>query len=845
MKSHEVRSRFLKYFKNNGHSIVESAPLPINGDPTLLFNAAGMAPLKPYFLGEKKPPNKRLASCQKCIRTIDIDSVGKTPRHCTFFEMLGNFSIGDYFKKEAIELSWDFLLSELHLKPDNLWVTVYKDDFEAADIWIKEIGFPKDKLLFLDDDNFWSMGSNGPCGPCSEIFYDFGEEVDPGKTPANNSERFMEIWNLVFMSNNKLKDGTIGDLPCKNIDTGMGLERVTAAIQGKSSVFDTDIFEGSFDFLNSLSSSKNEESRRVIADHLKSSVFLIADGVLPSNIGKGYVLRRILRRAIRAGRTLGINKSFLKDMLPSISFYENVYHELKEKRDFVSSVIEGEELLFKKTVSRGERELELQLVGFKDKKIPGSVLFEMYDTYGLPLEISEDIASFKGLEIDYEGFEEGMKKQRERSKSDRIKKDDAWTYKGENHPTSREEGYVLESEVKSYSVKKDKTRIIVDKTCFYPEGGGQIGDKGRFLDQSGKLVLDVKKTFWDRGKLIHEGKADTEFKIGDFLKTKINKSHRYGCERAHTATHLLHAALRLIYGDSVTQAGSLVENDRLRFDVTLNENISDSDIAKIEKMVSQWIASNCNVNISFSSLKEARSIGAMALFGEKYDAEKVRVVSIGDEVGENFSIELCGGTHVEKTSQIGSFIISNFSSIAQGVKRFEAFTGFLSQDLAASSHGVIKRISNKWSINKDKFENRVLSLEQELKDLRKVNKNLIELKIKKNHDELMDSSQNIKGISFVVHKGVDRDILTDLAKSFSSNKDRVLAFLITEEESFNYCISVSKALVKEGLNASEILKNISAFLNGGGGGRDSFSQGGGKNRKGIDKAIEFIKKSIK
>ena len=845
MKSYEIRSRFLKYFKNHGHSVVESAPLPISGDPTLLFNAAGMAPLKPYFLGEEEPSNKRLASCQKCIRTIDIDSVGKTPRHCTFFEMLGNFSIGDYFKKQAIEFSWDFLLRELNLNPCNLWVTVYKDDFEAADIWIKEIGFPKERLLFLDDDNFWSMGSVGPCGPCSEIFYDFGEEFDPGKTPADNSERFMEIWNLVFMSENKLKDGTIEKLPSQNIDTGMGLERITAAIQGKSSVFDTDIFKDSFDFLNSLTLSENEESRRIIADHLKSSVFLVADGVLPSNIGKGYVLRRILRRAIRAGRTLGIGKPFLKDMLPSISFYENVYHALKEKKDFISSIIEGEELLFRKTVGRGEKEFELRLTDLKGGKVPGSVLFEMYDTYGLPLEICEDIASLKGFEIDYQGFEEGMKSQRERSKSDRAKKNDAWVYKGENYQTSREKGHILKSEVKSYSFKKGVTRMIVDKTCFYPEGGGQIGDKGKFLDQSGKLVLDVKKTFWDRGKLIHEGSADGEFKIGDFLKIEIDKGHRYGCERAHTATHLLHAALRLLYGDSVTQAGSLVENDRLRFDVTLNENVSDSDIAKIEKMVSGWITSNCNVNISFSSLKEARSVGAMALFGEKYDAEKVRVVTIGDESGENFSIELCGGTHVEKTSQIGSFIISNFSSIAQGVKRFEAFTGSLSQDLATNSHSIVKRISNKWSINKDKFENKVLLLEKELKDLRKINKNLIELKIKKNHDELMMSSQDVKDVAFIVDKNVDKDILIDLGKSFSNSKKPVLAFLTTREESFNYCISVSKSLIEQGLNASEILKNVSPFLNGGGGGRDSFSQGGGKNRKGIDQAITFIKENIK
>ncbi len=840
MYSFEIRKKFIDYFQKRNHFVVESSPLPINGDPTLLFNAAGMAPLKPYFLGIKDPPSKNLTSCQKCIRTIDIDSVGKTPRHCTFFEMLGNFSIGDYFKERAIYFSWDFLLEELNLNKDNLWVTVHNKDLESAEIWIKEIGFPEEKLLFLDEDNFWSMGPTGPCGPCSEIFYDFGEDKDPGKNPGDESERFMEIWNLVFMSKNKLKDGSVENLPSKNIDTGMGLERVTAAIQGKSSVFDTDIFKDSLDFLDSISSKKNTESRRVVVDHLKSSAFLIADGVVPSNIGKGYVLRRILRRAIRAGRMLGIEEPFLKDLLPSLSAYEDVYDGLKNKKSLISNLIEGEEHSFRKAVGRGERELESRLSEMNKKIVPGDLVFEMYDTYGLPLEISEDIASLRGLKIDNDGFEKSLQKQRKRSQSDRAQKGSAWTYKGGNVETVRKNANILSSSVKGIASKGEDTRIILDETCFYPEGGGQIGDSGFFLNSLNEKVFTVKKTFWDRGNLIHEGKKNKEISLDEVLSIQIDAESRRGCERAHTATHLLHSALRVVYGDSVVQAGSLVEEDRLRFDVTLESSISDDDLFKIQSIVSDWIFSNASIDISHTSLKDAKSMGAMALFGEKYNSENVRVVKISD-----FSIELCGGTHVSSTSEIGSFIITSFSSIAQGVKRFEASTGSLSQDLAIGSYSLIDKLSSKWSINKDNFENKISSMEKELKDLRKKIKTLNVSKIKSLHDDLIKSSKEINGVKVVFSKDIEKDILTDLGKSFCSRKDTVVAFLCTSSDEFNYCISLSKDSIKNELSASSILKGVSGFVSGGGGGKENFAQGRGTNRKGLIPSLKSIEEILK
>ncbi len=840
MLSFEIRKKFINYFQKKNHIVLESSPLPIKGDPTLLFNAAGMAPLKPYFLGIEEPPGQRLTSCQKCIRTIDIDSVGKTPRHCTFFEMLGNFSIGDYFKKEAIGFSWDFLLNELNLDKENLWVTVHQDDSESADIWINDIGFPEKKILFLNEDNFWSMGPTGPCGPCSEIFYDFGEHVDPGKTPSENSERFMEIWNLVFMSKNKTKDGSLENLPSKNIDTGMGLERITAAVQGKSSVFETDIFKESLSFLNSISMNENLESKRIVVDHLKSSAFLIGDGVLPSNVGKGYVLRRILRRAIRAGRILGIKGPFLKGLLPSISAYEDVYKDLKKQKSFIAGVIEGEEESFKKAIGRGERELESRLSDSKKKIISGDIIFEMYDTYGLPLEISEDIASVRGMKIDHEGFQNSLEKQRQRSQSDRSKKGSSWTYLGKNVQTVRKEKDSLSSCVKSIASKNKNTRIILDKTCFYPEGGGQIGDSGVFLNSLNEKVFNVESTFWDRGKLVHEGQKIKEINLNENLKIQINTENRRGCERAHTATHLLHSALRVLYGESVIQAGSLVEKDRLRFDVTLDNSISDKDLLEIQSIVSNWVFSNNIVDISHTSLKDAKSMGAMALFGEKYNSENVRVVKISD-----FSIELCGGTHVKNTAEIGSFLITNFSSIAQGVKRFEAVTGSSSHDLAVSSYGSISKFSNKWSINRNNFENKISSMEEELKDLKKKIKILNLSNIGSIHNDLIDSAKVVNGVKVVFSKNIDKDILVDLGKSFCSSKEKVIALLSNGSEKFNYCISISETLVEEGLDALKILKNISNFISGGGGGRKNFVQGGGTRRKGLISSVEFIEKNLK
>ena len=839
MYSFEIRKKFINYFKKQNHLVVESSPLPIKEDPTLLFNAAGMAPLKPYFLGIKNPPAKKLTSCQKCIRTIDIDSVGKTPRHCTFFEMLGNFSIGDYFKEKAIYFSWDFLFNELSLNGDHLWVTVHKQDLESAEIWTKEIGFPEERLLFLNEDNFWAMGPTGPCGPCSEIFYDFGEDKGPGKNPGDDSERFMEIWNLVFMSKNKLKDGSIEDLPSRNIDTGMGLERITAAIQGKSSVFDTDIFKDSLSFLDSISNEENRESRRIVVDHLKSSAFLIADGVVPSNVGKGYVLRRILRRAIRAGRMLGIERPFLKDLLPTLSAYEDIYDDLKNKKSFISSLIEGEENSFRKAIGRGEREFESRLAGLDEKTVSGDLVFEMYDTYGLPFEISEDIASLRGMKIDNKGFQKSLEKQRRRSQSDRIEKGNDWTYKGKSLQTTRESSHSLSSCVKGIASKGKNTRIILDKTCFYPEGGGQIGDSGIFLNSLDEKVFTVKKTFWDRGNLVHEGEKRKEINLNEVLNIQIDAKSRHGCQRAHTATHLLHSALRVVYGDSVIQAGSLVEKDRLRFDVTLEKTISDEDLLKIQSIVSDWIFSNSSVDISHTSLKDAKSMGAMALFGEKYDSDNVRVVKISD-----LSIELCGGTHVNKTSEIGSFIITNFSSIAQGVKRFEAATGSFAQELATSSYGLISNFSSKWSINKDNFERKISSMEKEVKDLKKKIKTLNVSSIKNLHSDLIKSSKDINGVKVVFSNSIEKDILADLGKSFCSRKDSVIAFLATGEEKFNYCISLSENLVKNKLNASDILKNISGFISGGGGGRSNFVQGGGTDRKGLALSIEFIEEML-
>ena len=735
MKTSDIRKAFLDFFNSKNHEVVASSSLIPSNDETLLFTNAGMVQFKDVFLGTETKNFKRAATSQRCIRAggkhNDLENVGYTLRHHTFFEMLGNFSFGDYFKEDAIKFAWEFLTEELKLDKEKLWITVYKDDDEAEEIWKNIIGIDPGRIARLgDDDNFWSMGDTGPCGPCSEIFYDHGEHIDgtPPGAEGDEGDRFIEIWNLVFMQFNRDESGKMEPLPKPSVDTGMGLERIAAVLQSVNSNYETDVFKDLINASEKILGSEGSTSHKVIADHIRSSVFLISDGVIPEKEGRGYVLRRIMRRGIRHGYKIGAKKPFMHLLVKDlIKLMNSAYPELKKKQKDIIELIKNEEIKFFETLETGIEILEDTISNMKNKTLSGDVVFKLHDTYGFPFDLTADIAREKQLDIDEERFNECMNQQKQTSKASSSFVSSLPAASGIEE--TKFLGYEnLESDSKVLVMWKDQERIDVAKnkeeiffacnqTPFYAEAGGQIGDKGKFASQSSTgSILDCKK----QGKVyIHKAIVDKgSIKTGDVIKMSVEKEKRSAIAIHHSSTHLVHAALRAVLGDHVQQKGSLVDENKLRFDFSHTKPLTKEEITKIEDIVNKEALKNLEVKTELMKLDDALKSGAMALFGEKYD-DDVRVLTMGEN---SYSVELCGGTHVNRTGDIGFFVITNQSSVASGIRRIEALAGSKSIEHVKKLRDVNLSLQNSLNVSADELQEKVNSLIEENKKLKKSSK---------------------------------------------------------------------------------------------------------------------------
>ncbi len=858
LTSDQIRSLFLEFFEKKGHKVLPSASL-VPDDPQLMFTVAGMVPFKPIFWGKVAPVYTRIATSQKCIRTTDIENVGRTPRHHTFFEMLGNFSFGDYFKKEAIEWAWEFLTEVLKFPADKLWVSVYLEDDEAYNYW-KEIGVPEYKIVRMGkEDNFWGpAGPTGPCGPCSEIYYDTGIEVNlPNEetpTPANSSGKFIEIWNLVFTEFYQDEEGKLHPLPRKNIDTGAGLERISAMMQGVYWNFDTDLFQPIIRRIEEVlgveykKDSKSDVSIRVIADHVRAVTFLISDGVLPSNEGRGYVLRRILRRALRHGTLLGAKEPFLYKIVDSVvKKMGQVYPEILEKQSFVENIVKNEEIRFLSNLSKG---LEMVNKILSEKgTITAEDSFKLYDTYGFPIDILRDIAEENGFTIDEAGFEKLLLEQRERSRKAQGEVEFAEktgyeqlgiesTFVG--YDTLESTGTVLKIKVGSNFVEEAQDfecEIVLDTTPFYAEKGGQVADKG--IIRGTDFVFEVNHVYSPvENVIVHKGILKGKVKLNDEVFAQVDKEQREATMRNHTATHLLHAALRKVLGDHVRQAGSLVEPTRLRFDFTHYSALTKEEIEKIEDIVNEVILKAINVITKIKSYDEAVKEGAIALFDEKY-GNFVRVVKVGD-----FSEELCGGTHVKNTGNIGLFKILTESAISAGVRRIEATTGLNVLNQLRKLEENTKTLQKVLEVPTERFVDKIQKLNDEIKQLRK------ELEeVKKGKIDISSVKKNIKEFSGVkylseVFDGVEINILKDLSDDVSASTNAIVLLLTKDEGKVSFVVKVPKELTTQ-YNAGNIAKEVAKVLGGGGGGSPTFAQAGGKNPEKISEALDLFEKLIR
>ncbi|WP_311487719.1 alanine--tRNA ligase [uncultured Helcococcus sp.] len=861
MNFNELRTAFLDFYeKENDHIRLKSYSLIPNNDKSLLLINAGMAPLKDYFTGAKKFPKNRATSSQKCIRTADIENVGKTHRHATFFEMLGNFSFGDYFKKEAITWAWRFLTEIIELDKDKLSVTVYENDDEAYDIWAKEVGLDPSKISRLGkDENFWEL-EEGPCGPCSEIMYDRGEEyTDP-------EDRYLEIWNLVFTQFNKKANGEYEPLEHKNIDTGMGLERLALIVEDAANIFELDSFRPLLTAIEDLSghkygtNEKYDESFRVVMDHTKAMTFLIYDGVIPSNEGRGYVLRRLMRRAIRHGKLLNIEGQFLEKLSKIVmEIYKTEYPELLEDKDRIFKIINREEKKFQETLDQGLDILNKMIADLDEdaKELNGEDAFKLYDTYGFPLDLTLEILEEKSLTVNKEDFEEAMNKQKESSRQHTSFKggweDDKLEISG--YPKTEFVGYD-QNDIKSEIIgieafdgnslsESDKAVIILDKTPFYAESGGQIGDTGYLKSDNGLIrVYNTKKTADDI--FYHFVEVENgEFKKGDIVEAKIDVDRREDIKRNHSATHLLNKALKTVLGNHINQAGSLVTDERLRFDFTHYEAITKEQLSEIERIVNKSIYDNLPVNINEMSLKESQEIGAVGLFEDKYK-DIVRVVDMG-----GYSTELCGGTHVNNSSEIMMFKILSESGIAAGVRRIEAITAFRVYDYM--NHMIEKEdnISRLLKTPKDSLEDKISSILEEEKEL---NKTIESFKSSVENgliDSLVEKAKDIDGVKTIIAKlnDLDGQSLKNMAdKIQAKDEDYISLFASVVEDKIIYVCSVSKALVKKNIKAGDLVKFVAQYTGGNGGGRPDFAQAGGKDVDKLDEALlkleDFIKEKI-
>jgi len=881
VNSDQIREAFLRFFEQKEHKIIPSSPLVPHGDPTLLLTTAGMVQIKPYFLGLAMPPSTRLASCQKCFRTTDINSVGDS-KHLTFFEMLGNFSVGDYFKKEAIAWAWEFVTERLKLMPERLWITIYLDDDDAFNCW-QGIGFPESRIIRLgEEDNFWGpAGDSGPCGPCSEIHYDFGKEAGCGKPdcgPGCDCGRFSEIWNLVFTQYNQDRGGKRTPLPKPNIDTGMGLERVAAVMQSVSSVYDTDLFIPLRDKICGLTGIKHgkdevaDHSVRIIAEHSRGITFLIADGVLPSNEGRGYVLRRVLRRVCFFLRKLGAEEPFLSQIAETvIAKMGHVYPELVKNQNLIQEVVKLEEDKFTSTLDAGinlvDKAVDEALMQGRNS-IAGEEAFRFWDTYGFPLELTTEIAREKGLDVDLEGFEVEMEKQRERARaghkfSTALSGNTSLNAEAEIKPKPTSfVGYdklkantkvscildqVSGSSVKSTG-KAQKVAVVLEETPFYGEMGGQVGDTGIITADSSRI--DVTDTVWSpygslaEGAIVHIGQVfKGAISVGDIVEAKVDKSRRLDIARNHTATHLLQAALRQVLGSHVHQRGSLVHPEGFRFDFSHLTTISKQQLDEIQHIVNEMIRENLPVKSKVIPYKQAMDEGAIALFEEKY-GDTVRVLEIGEPL---ISAELCGGTHVKSTAEIGAFIITGESSIGTGLRRIEAVTGrsaeaFLRQRLEALEAAAEELRSSPTEVV-DKVKALLAELASERKHSTSLEKELSRYTV----ESLIGKTEKVNGITVLTAK-VPSTSLAVLREMGDLLKDRLKSAVVVlgtvHDGKPGFVAMVTPDLVKRGLHAGDIVKQVAAVTGGSGGGKADMAQAGGKDKSKLNEALELVKQLI-
>jgi len=873
----ELRQAFLSFFQGRGHRVIPSSPLVPHKDPTLLLTSAGMVQIKPYFLGLEAPPGRRLASCQKCFRTTDIDSVGDS-KHLTFFEMLGNFSVGDYFKRETISWAWEFVIAHLKLPEERLWITIYLDDDEAFAYW-REIGVPAEKILrFGEEDNFWGpVGDSGPCGPCSEIHYDLGEEFGCGKAeckPNCDCGRFFEIWNLVFTQYNQDQSGQRSPLPKPNIDTGMGLERTLAAIQGKSSPYETDLFSPLMDHICQLSGKeygRDEETDRairIVAEHSRGIVFLIADGVMPSNEARGYVLRRILRRASLFGRELGLNDSFLNEMAGVvIGTMSHIYPELIANQDLISEVIRVEEERFIATLDTGLNLVE-KLIGEASTQgraeLTGEEVFRLYDTYGFPAESTAEIAREKGLSIDWEGFQAEMEKQRERGRAkgvvmkgkvgDGITLRDIPMIEVVHEPTnfvgycatashSKLSELKVEGQPASTASQSDEVDIWLDETPFYGEMGGQVGDTGEISSQKGKVaVTNTLRTPSD--VIIHRGKVvEGSISLGDEVEARVDSARRLDIARNHTATHLLQAALRQTLGSHVYQKGSLVEPERFRFDFSYTAPITEEQLNEIQRQVNEWIRRDLKAKPKRLPYKQAIAEGAIALFEEKY-GEEVRMLEIGEPA---ISKELCGGTHVSSTGEISIFLITSESSIGTGLHRIEAITGRKAESLIESRLTALQSVAKEVEGSLDEVPNKVKTLISELEAERKRVLSLERELSRRIAEDLPGQAEQVSGVTVLAAKvpALSMPILREMGDTLRDRLKSAIVVLATVYNGKpNFLAMVTPDLIAKGFHAGDIINQVAKVTGGGGGGKAAMAQAGGKNAAKIDEALNLVKSVI-
>ena len=867
MKANDIRKSFLDFFKSKEHYVKNSFSLVPKNDKSLLLINAGMAPLKNYFLGIETPPAKRMATCQKCVRTGDIENIGKTARHATFFEMLGNFSFGDYFKNEATAFAWEFVTKVLKMDEEKLWVTVYEEDDEAYGIWKDKVGVNPDRIVKLGkEDNFWEIGNGqGPCGPCSEIYIDRGEEFGCGHEnckPGCDCDRFLEFWNLVFTQFDKQVDGSYKKLEHPNIDTGMGLERMACIMQGVDSIFDINTMKNIRDKVCEISGKKYQQdektdvSIRIITDHIRAITFMVSDGIVPSNEGRGYVLRRLARRAMRHAKLLGIEQKFIETLANVvIDVYQDGYEELGQNRDYINKVLKIEEEKFGETIETGMNILNQYIADAQkanNSKINGQDAFKLYDTYGFPLELTLEIAEEKNCSVDIEEFENQMEMQRQRARNARAKGSDIG-WKDEissldlSVKSSEFTGYekledkaviadiIIDGKLSDQAAQGQEVILIFDRTPFYAESGGQVGDTGLIKNSNVEIqVNNVTKS--TNGLFLHHCKISKgELKKGDKLELFVDAKNRFASMRNHTATHLLHKALKVVLGDHIQQAGSLVSPDRLRFDFNHFAQVSKEELMKVEQLVNEQIYNAIDVQTQVMDIEDAKKTGAMSLFDEKY-GETVRVLSIGD-----FSKEFCGGTHVKNSNDIGMFKIVSEGGVASGVRRIEAITGYSVYNFIVEKQELIENVSSTLKTSQDNLLKRASDLMAENKNLQKKIKEVQSAGAKTDIDSVIKSAKKINGVNLLIssYEDMEDDILRDFAQNIIDKVENavvVFSNVNTENQKLTFLCMVAKNLIPK-YNAGKIVKEVAMVTGGNGGGKPNMAMAGGKDVSKIQEAL--------